>query len=130
MAIDSKSKRFSMLNFGSISTDLLPNPDGTIDQGDRQHLLDLYSGVLAGVALADVIVALQIDDGGGFVDIDGTKRSINLSSGYGSVSFGVITDVSAGDKLRVRWERVGGATAYTIYPNQVALNIRYLAALP
>lgn len=48
MAVDTKAKRFSMLNFGSVSTDLLPDPDAAMGQGDRQHLLDLYSGVLAG----------------------------------------------------------------------------------
>lgn len=46
MAIDTKPRRFQMLNFGSISTDLLPDPDGTISAPDRQHLLDLYGGIL------------------------------------------------------------------------------------
>lgn len=70
MAVDTKAKRFSMLNFGSISTDLLPAPDGTIDQADRQHLLDLYGGILAAgaavlgpycVLAAEVFVAGVID---------------------------------------------------------------------
>lgn len=52
MAVDTKAKRFSMLNFGSISTDLLPDPDGTIGQADRQHLLDLYGGILAAAPAA------------------------------------------------------------------------------
>ena len=46
MAIDSKAKRFSMFNFGEDCA-LLPDPDGSFDQGDRQHFLGLYSGILA-----------------------------------------------------------------------------------
>jgi hypothetical protein len=48
MAIDSKAKRFSMLNFGEACA-LLPDPDGSFDQADRQHWLGLYSGILASV---------------------------------------------------------------------------------
>lgn len=49
MAIDTLAKRASALN---ISTMQLPIPDGTISQGDRQSLLRMYSGILAGVAAA------------------------------------------------------------------------------
>lgn len=45
MPIDSRKKRLSALSFGS--DDLLPDPDGTIDAGDRLTLLGLYSGILA-----------------------------------------------------------------------------------
>ena len=44
MAIDTKTKRLSMINFGTMSTDTLPEPDATIDESDRLHLLDLFSG--------------------------------------------------------------------------------------
>lgn len=47
MAIDTASKRFSMMSFGNILK-LIP-PDGTLDQGDRQTFAGLYSGILAGV---------------------------------------------------------------------------------
>ncbi len=40
MAIDSKVKRASVL--GTIV------PDGAFDQGDRQTILDIYRGILAG----------------------------------------------------------------------------------
>lgn len=50
MAVDTKAKRFQMLNFGA--GDLLPDPDGTISQADRQHLLDLYGGILAIAVIA------------------------------------------------------------------------------
>ncbi len=50
MAIDTKSKRFSMMNMGSPAVvQPMPDPDGTIDQGDRQHFLGLYSGIFAGL---------------------------------------------------------------------------------
>lgn len=42
MAIDTASKRVSALRM------TLPLPDGTIDQGDRQHVTWNYAGILAG----------------------------------------------------------------------------------
>jgi len=45
MAIDSISKRYSALNFSSITDDLLPVPSGSIDVGDQATLLALYSGI-------------------------------------------------------------------------------------
>lgn len=46
MAIDTREKRMSMLNFGDGSTiHTLFEADGTIDLDDKQHLLDLYSGI-------------------------------------------------------------------------------------
>ena len=47
MAVDSRSKRLSMLNFSSEHL-LLPDPSGTIGAGPRATLLDLYSGIAAG----------------------------------------------------------------------------------
>jgi hypothetical protein len=41
MAIDTLSKRVSALR------QTLPIPDGTMSQGDRQHVLWQYSGILA-----------------------------------------------------------------------------------
>ncbi len=59
MAIDTKEKRFSMLNFGDGTTlHLLPDPDGTIDSGDRQHLLDCYSGIAFGGAPAGLPIPI------------------------------------------------------------------------
>ncbi len=46
MAIDTRAKRFSMLNFGDgVIQHSLPQADGTIDEGDRLMLLGLYSGL-------------------------------------------------------------------------------------
>lgn len=54
MPIDTAAKRFSMMNLGSsIHLVVLMPPDGTIGQGDKQHLLDCYSGIdFAGAAPA------------------------------------------------------------------------------
>lgn len=49
MAIDTRQKRFSMLNLASgmdgCSIHTLFEADGTIDRDDRQSLLDCYSGI-------------------------------------------------------------------------------------
>ena len=46
MAIDSRSKRASSVAlFGLLLAPVLP--DGTIGQGDRQHIAFMYSGILA-----------------------------------------------------------------------------------
>ena len=49
MAIDTLAKRNSVL---MINSELLPIPDGTIGQGDRQSLLKNYSGILSGAGVA------------------------------------------------------------------------------
>ncbi len=46
MAIDSKEKLLSMLNFGDGSTlHTLFEADGSVETDDKQHLLDCYSGI-------------------------------------------------------------------------------------
>ncbi len=45
MAIDTKEKRLSMLNFGLPWWTTLPVTDGSFDVGDRLHFLHLYSGI-------------------------------------------------------------------------------------
>lgn len=57
MAIDTAEKRFSIMNVGTPSTDTIIVADGTIAQGDRQHFLDLYSGILAGAPGGDETIA-------------------------------------------------------------------------
>ena len=49
MAIDTREKRMSMLNFGD-GTQLhtLFESDGTVDTDDRKHALDLYAEELTG----------------------------------------------------------------------------------
>ncbi len=55
MAVDTKAKRFAMLNFSSGA--LLPVSDGSIDAADRAHFLELYGGIaLAEPAIIAVVV--------------------------------------------------------------------------
>ena len=49
-AIDTAAKRSSALDHEEVWQFGLPIPDGSADQGDRQHLAWSYSGILAGAA--------------------------------------------------------------------------------
>ena len=52
MAVDSREKRFSFLNFGEgAHLHATFEADGTVDSDDRQHLLDCYSGIAFGPAV-------------------------------------------------------------------------------
>ena len=48
MAVDTAAKRASALGFALFGI-VLPVPDGTITQGDRQHLAGYYSGISTAV---------------------------------------------------------------------------------
>lgn len=50
MALDTALKRQSAIHHGCPWRGLLPIPDGTVDQVDRQVLAWLYSGISATVA--------------------------------------------------------------------------------
>lgn len=54
MAVDTREKRFSMLNFGDgTHVHATFEADSTVDLDDRQHLLDCYSGIaFSGAAAA------------------------------------------------------------------------------
>ena len=56
MAIDSKAKRFSMMNFGKRFI-VLPPPTGTVDAAARATLLGMYSGISK--AVSAVTASLQ-----------------------------------------------------------------------
>lgn len=45
MAIDTRSKRFSIMGLASPTVRPLPNPDGMINAGDRAHFALMYSGI-------------------------------------------------------------------------------------
>jgi len=49
MAIDTLAKRNSVISVNSV---ILPIPDGTIGQNDRQTVLRVYGGILAGAVVA------------------------------------------------------------------------------
>ena len=51
MAIDTLAKRNSVL---SVNSYILPIPDSTINQADRQTVLRVYGGILADAATAAV----------------------------------------------------------------------------
>lgn len=60
MALDTASKRSSAVYVASPFRARLPFPDGTVDQGDRQHVATMYAGILAAggqppVAAADLL---------------------------------------------------------------------------
>ena len=48
MAVDTRNKRASAISIGLPWRGLLPEPDGTIDQADRQQVALVYVGILAG----------------------------------------------------------------------------------
>jgi len=60
MAIDTRSKLNSMISFGDIWHPAIPIPNGSFTQGDLQHILHGYSGVLwtAAVIAGDTIIGL------------------------------------------------------------------------
>lgn len=50
--LDTRSKRASSVGLLSYWLLTPPLPDGTLAQGDRQHVAGLYSGILAGAGVA------------------------------------------------------------------------------
>lgn len=50
MALDTRDKRASAINVASPWRGLLPVPDGSLNQADRQHVAFLYRGIAAGGA--------------------------------------------------------------------------------
>lgn len=57
MAIDTATKRYSMIGFGAPTPRMLPIPDGTIAAADRAMLLYLYHGLTVGAAAVPITVA-------------------------------------------------------------------------
>lgn len=45
MPVTTKQDKLSVLNLGNPWPGPLFNPDGSIDDGDKQHVLNLYSGL-------------------------------------------------------------------------------------
>jgi hypothetical protein len=63
MAIDTANKRYSACWVGLPWRGILPFPDGTIDQADRQHIAFLYSGILASGVTPSTgdLISLKVD---------------------------------------------------------------------
>ena len=55
MAVDTRQKRFSMMNFSTVPTIPLFEADGTVDLDDQVHMLNLYSGLALGLPPSGII---------------------------------------------------------------------------
>jgi hypothetical protein len=70
MAVDSRQKRMSIMNWGNVWRSQWPIGDGAFDQGDRQHLLRMYSGILwaeADISAVYRVIASQLHAPGAVV---------------------------------------------------------------
>lgn len=61
MAVDTASKRYSMINMGDAVISPLFIPDSTIDDGDKYHLLNLYFGIALDEATASILKTFGIN---------------------------------------------------------------------
>ena len=52
-----RNNRSSAINVSSPWRGMLPNPDGTVGQPDRQHVAYMYAGISAGGGAAPSVVA-------------------------------------------------------------------------
>ena len=93
MAVDTAARRFSMLNFGRTPVYPLFIPDGSVDDGDRLHLLNLYSGIALSAVTPPVF-------SGSLSNIDVTTNSekiIDYSSYFtGATSYSISPAVETG----------------------------------
>ena len=78
MAADTATKRCSAINIGSPWRGVLPIPDGTISQGDRQTVMLMYAGVLATVPV--VIPDVSPPTVGNW-NLDGRNRKVRRRRG-------------------------------------------------
>ena len=58
--MDTRNKRASAISTARSWLPLFPDPDGTLDQGDRQQTAWAYVGILAGTVTPPVITADMI----------------------------------------------------------------------
>jgi hypothetical protein len=63
LAVDTRQKRMSMLNFGDSSITLF-EADNSVDLDDRQHLLDCYSGIAFGAPPGGTTIISLAHEGG------------------------------------------------------------------
>ena len=82
MALDSVSDRYSMLNMGMPLLIILPEPDGSITEVDRVHLLRLYGGIDLDEPTAGVTTYN--------LDSDAFSRALTLTRSISSVSIGLV----------------------------------------
>ena len=117
--LDSTSKRRSSVQVLLPFASAPPDPDGDLDQGDRQHAAMSYSGVLAGAAVTPPPVVVS---GGGWRQLRVTqpRRTPEFVSIIASRGIGVA--VVSTPALSI----IGGAAARAIMPataSAAALNV-------
>ena len=61
MAVDTREKRFSMMNLGTVGQMPGFTPDSSVDADDRAHLLDLYNGIALSAPVS--VVTVYVDEG-------------------------------------------------------------------
>jgi len=59
MAVDTASKRYSIVGLGIPWRGLMPEPDGTIGTADRAHFLTLYAGIALDLPSAVIYTILS-----------------------------------------------------------------------
>lgn len=87
MAVDTRAKRFSMIDMENVWESGIPAPDGTIGQGDRQHFLWSYSGILWAVS---AVIVLPIT---GTLTESIITGSLSESEVTGSLTESIVTGV-------------------------------------
>ena len=121
MAIDSREKRFSMLNFGDgAHLHAIFEADGSVDLDDRQHLLDCYSGIAFAAPTSNIntrhkrFSMLNFGDGNhwhatfeadGAVDLDDRQHLLDCYSG---IAFGAPVAAAVKQHPRGLFRGVGG----------------------
>lgn len=58
--MDTRNKRASALGFALAALVILPAPDATVSQDDRQQAAFSYSGIAAGAAIPDVLSVINL----------------------------------------------------------------------
>ena len=99
MAVDTREKRMSMLNFAEGSYAHVGfEADAAVDLDDRQHLLDCYSGIAFGVG-------------------------ITVNRQRSAIVFGLIPDRFRGDVVRMRAVRTSGSATIRLVADGSSLLI-------
>lgn len=84
MAIDTASRRYSMIGFGAPGVELVtPVPDGSITAPDRAHLLGLYPGISIVVVVSDRVLRAVDGSGPRYSGADGSRSRYTGSDGSG-----------------------------------------------
>lgn len=85
MAIDTAQKRSSAIGLGQPYIVILPTPDGSVSQADRQDAAFSYSGILAGAAVEAAISKILTLAGALVLNI---KTRASSTGVFGSLSIG------------------------------------------